>query len=73
MCVVACECWVLFGVVVAKTTIGAVGVLGAVFFNALSTFAFADSISASAWKVNFAGKVTKTFVEVADVVLTNAS
>lgn len=73
MCVVACECWVLFGVVVAKTTIGTVGVLGAVFFNALSTFAFADSIGASACKVNFAGKVTKTVVVVADVVLTNAS
>lgn len=73
MCVVACECWVLFGVVVAKTTIGTVGVLGAVFFNALSTFAFADSIGASACKVNFAGKVTKTIVVVADVVLTNAS
>lgn len=73
MCVVACECWVLFGVVVAKTTIGTVGVLGAFFFNALSTFAFADSIGASACKVNFAGKVTKTVVVVADVVLTNAS
>jgi len=73
MCLVACECWVLFGVVVAKTTIGTVGVLGAFFFNALSTFAFADSIGASSCKVNFAGKVTKTFVVVADVVLTNAS
>lgn len=73
MSVVAFECWVRLGVVVAKTTIGTVSVLGALFFNTFSSFALALAIGAFAWKVNFAAKVAKTLVINAYVGITNAS
>jgi len=73
MSVVAFECWVRLGVVVAKTTIGAVSVLGALFFNTFSSFTLALAIGAFAWKVNFAAEVAKTLVINAYVGITNTS
>lgn len=71
MDVVAFPSWVLLGVVVAKTTVGAVRVLGAFLFDTLSAFALAFAIGTFARVVCFAAKVTETFVHCALVVLTN--
>lgn len=71
MGVVAFPGWVLLGVVVAKTTVGAVRVLGAFLFDTLSAFALAFAICAFARIVCFAAKVTETLVHCALVVLAN--
>lgn len=71
MGVVAFPGWVLLGVVVAKTTVGAVRVLGAFLFDTLSAFALAFAIGTFARIVYFAAKVTETLVHCALVVLAN--
>lgn len=69
--VVAFEGWVSLGVVVAKTTVGAVRVLGAFLFDTLSAFALAFAIGTFAREFGFAGKVTETLVDCALVVVAN--
>ena len=69
--VVAFEGWVSLGVVVAKTTVGAVRVLGAFLFDTLSAFALAFAIGTFAREVGLAAKVTETLVECAHVVGAN--
>ena len=71
--VVALPGWVVVRVVVAKTAIGAVSVLGALLNNTLASFALADTISTFAWEVVLAGSVTKAFVVGAYVCVTDAS